>query len=419
MAKQSGRLHRLEVENWKSYGGRQVIGPFSDFTAVIGPNGAGKSNLMDAVSFAVGLQSKDLRGRQLKDLIYRADGDSDAEERRASVTLVYERDGRETKFQRCISSQGTGEYRIDSKLVSYDTYASRLQDLGVLASAHTGFLVFQGYVSELANKSPSELTALFEKISGSEELKAEDERLAKEKKAAEDDQQYNFNKKRALGQERNNMKKQKEEAEKYSGLLGKVDELKQRLFLLRLFGIEVEVTSLHAELTGQREELETATARQSAVEEAVKANEKEKSSIARERGEAERKAAQLQKQIGGKEPTLIRLREEITHIEKKKAVEAKALKKAEEKRERAEEASAKLDTELSNIAETIDRLQSKHAGSQEDLAMGKEKRSEYKRLKTLAGANTAAFKERLQAARRELNTEEHLLVQLQNKANEV
>jgi structural maintenance of chromosome 1 len=289
MAKQSGRLHRLEVENWKSYGGRQVIGPFSDFTAVIGPNGAGKSNLMDAVSFAVGLQSKDLRGRQLKDLIYRADGDSDAEERRASVTLVYERDGRETKFQRCISSQGTGEYRIDSKLVSYDTYASRLQDLGVLASAHTGFLVFQGYVSELANKSPSELTALFEKISGSEELKAEDERLAKEKKAAEDDQQYNFNKKRALGQERNNMKKQKEEAEKYSGLLGKVDELKQRLFLLRLFGIEVEVTSLHAELTGQREELETATARQSAVEEAVKANEKEKSSIARERGEAERK----------------------------------------------------------------------------------------------------------------------------------
>ena len=44
--------------------------------------------------------------------------------------------------------------------------------------------------------------ALFEKISGSEELKAEDERLG-QKKAAEDDQQYNL-KKRALGQERNN-----------------------------------------------------------------------------------------------------------------------------------------------------------------------------------------------------------------------
>ena len=225
----------------------------------------------------------------------------------------------------------------------------------------------------------------------------------------------------------------------------------------------MEVTSLHAELTGQREELETATARQSAVEEAVKANEKEKSSIARERGEAERKVWHPSPPL--KLPRVLshfllvflssgfpppfshshRLsatapfvagrpaaeadrwqRADLDSIARgnhphreEKALEAKALKKAEEKRERAEEASAKLDTELSNIAETIDRLQSKHAGSQEDLAMGKEKRSEYKRLKTLAGANTAAFKERLQAARRELNTEEHLLVQLQNKANEV
>ena len=36
---------------------------------------AGKSNFMDAISFAVGVQSKDLRGRQLKDLIYRSTTD--------------------------------------------------------------------------------------------------------------------------------------------------------------------------------------------------------------------------------------------------------------------------------------------------------------------------------------------------------
>ena len=34
-------LVRLEVEDFKSYRGRQVIGPFTRFTAVIGPNGAG------------------------------------------------------------------------------------------------------------------------------------------------------------------------------------------------------------------------------------------------------------------------------------------------------------------------------------------------------------------------------------------
>ena len=33
--------------------------------------------------------------------------------------------------------------------------------------AHTGFLVFQGYVAELASKSPAELTKLFEEVSAS------------------------------------------------------------------------------------------------------------------------------------------------------------------------------------------------------------------------------------------------------------
>ena len=37
----NGKIDRLEVMNFKSYGGKQIIGPFGDFTAVIGPNGAG------------------------------------------------------------------------------------------------------------------------------------------------------------------------------------------------------------------------------------------------------------------------------------------------------------------------------------------------------------------------------------------
>ena len=35
------RISRVELENFKSYRGRHVVGPFKDFTAVIGPNGSG------------------------------------------------------------------------------------------------------------------------------------------------------------------------------------------------------------------------------------------------------------------------------------------------------------------------------------------------------------------------------------------
>jgi structural maintenance of chromosome 1 len=62
----AGYLDRLELENFKSYKGHQIIGPFRKFTAIIGPNGAGKSNLMDAISFVLGEQTRNLRVKSLK-----------------------------------------------------------------------------------------------------------------------------------------------------------------------------------------------------------------------------------------------------------------------------------------------------------------------------------------------------------------
>lgn len=38
---QGPHIDRIEVNNFKSYKGHHVIGPFRSFTAVVGPNGAG------------------------------------------------------------------------------------------------------------------------------------------------------------------------------------------------------------------------------------------------------------------------------------------------------------------------------------------------------------------------------------------
>lgn len=37
----SAKLKHIEVENFKSYRGRKLIGPLKPFNAVIGPNGSG------------------------------------------------------------------------------------------------------------------------------------------------------------------------------------------------------------------------------------------------------------------------------------------------------------------------------------------------------------------------------------------
>lgn len=36
------QLYSLELQDFKSYRGKQTIGPFSKFTAIVGPNGSGE-----------------------------------------------------------------------------------------------------------------------------------------------------------------------------------------------------------------------------------------------------------------------------------------------------------------------------------------------------------------------------------------
>jgi len=112
-------LYAVRRRSYYACRGHQTIGPFRNFTSVIGPNGAGKSNLMDAISFVLGVKSAQLRSSQLKDLVYRgrrlaiddgseagAEEDDEEEEgegtaKKAWVLAVYtDADGKEWKFQR-------------------------------------------------------------------------------------------------------------------------------------------------------------------------------------------------------------------------------------------------------------------------------------------------------------------------------
>lgn len=83
----------------------------------MGPNGSGKSNLMDAISFVLGVKSAQLRSSQLRDLIYRGrklnsqEAEEEAEEevddegegtaKKAWVMAVFvDAEGSEYQFQR-------------------------------------------------------------------------------------------------------------------------------------------------------------------------------------------------------------------------------------------------------------------------------------------------------------------------------
>ncbi|TYZ67259.1 hypothetical protein PybrP1_001466 [[Pythium] brassicae (nom. inval.)] len=312
-----GRIARLEVENFKSYGGSHVVGPFQRFTAVVGPNGAGKSNLMDAISFVLGVGSRQLRSQQLRDLVHRPPPGGSAATAAASVTLVFETDeARELRFTRAISDKGAGSYRLDGRDVSFDAYQQRLKDIGILVKARN-FLVFQGDVESVAAKSPEELTKLFEQIAASDELRDEYERLLDAKNAAEEDAIFAYQKKKGLVAEKRMVREQKEEAEAFRAKLQALHDLRAEHYLWQLFQVEEDAQSRRGGAAALQAELLALAAKEEAAAAAYRDKKKEHSSAVRALKGARERAHALQEAADEREPRAIRLREQGKHAQRK------------------------------------------------------------------------------------------------------
>ena len=64
-------IKSLVLMNFKSYAGRQEVGPFhASFSSVVGPNGSGKSNVIDSLLFVFGFRASKMRQGKISALIH-------------------------------------------------------------------------------------------------------------------------------------------------------------------------------------------------------------------------------------------------------------------------------------------------------------------------------------------------------------
>ncbi|KAI9914960.1 hypothetical protein PsorP6_007000 [Peronosclerospora sorghi] len=442
-----GRIARLELKNFKSYGGHHVIGPFHRFTAVIGPNGSGKSNLMDAISFVLGVHSRQLRSNQLRDLIHRAPSDDvTATGRSAFVTLVYELGAdekaptmsvvhasptptptpspREVKFTRLLSEKGVGSYRIDGQDVTSESYQQQLKQVGILVKARN-FLVFQGDVESIASKSPTELTKLFEQISMSDELKHEYDQLLEEKNAAEENLIFAYKRKKGLVAEKrmleekkaNKVKKalymltfvacgikvreQKEEAEQFRQKLEAVNKLRLEHYLWQLFQVEDDLKQRSEIIKEYQEAALTCSKKVEATAQLYQ--EKKKALTTRFRDvKANRARIQaLQHEVKEIQPQLFKLREQTSYSYKKiaeaEAAQKTLTKRQEQKLTEVEELKKDL-SELDRAKAELNANQRRASQENEDGALVLEgsRLEEYHRIKEAAQVKTNLLRNELE-----------------------
>lgn len=262
-----GRIVGLELQNFKSYRGTVSVGFGSAyFTSIVGPNGSGKSNMMDAISFVLGVRSSHLRSNQLKDLVYRgrvmdgensSDSDDSEDPDMAYVMAVYEKsNGQLLELKRTITAAGHSEYRINNKTISAAEYSNTLKKENILTKARN-FLVFQGDVEQIASQSSSDLGKLLEVVSGSVDLKKEYEQLKEQQDQAKEETASTLSKRRTLLGEVKQYKEQSDEAELYKTKLAVMNELVLFSTLSKLFQLDQKKNASVISINDSRSKLKT------------------------------------------------------------------------------------------------------------------------------------------------------------------
>uniref|UniRef100_A0A667Y169 Structural maintenance of chromosomes protein n=1 Tax=Myripristis murdjan TaxID=586833 RepID=A0A667Y169_9TELE len=386
-----GYLKQIDVENFKSWRGKQVIGPFMRFNCIIGSNGSGKSNVMDAMSFAMGERVASLRVRRTTDLIHGAHIGQPVSHT-ASVAMRYcQDDGEETVFCRSISGDSS-EYRVNAIHVTLAKYLEELEKIGIITKARN-CLVFQGAVESIAMKDPKERTKMFERISQSLDYADDYEKRRGALMKAKEDTQFHFNMKKSAAFEMKQVSHEKIEAQKYQEL---VDELNQRRLQLSLFELYHNEKSIGA-LSDTLKEKQQVTAAKGrnleALEQSMRAHKKEHGRLTREQQHIEKEIRAQEQILSLRQPQYIKVVVNTSHHMKKAEEVRAALQKGQKlmvkKKEELAESRQEI-AELERAWKSYERqVQEEQAAQLRGIQLAEDQLERYKELKELARKRVA------------------------------
>jgi len=158
----------LILTNFKSYAGRQEVGPFhSSFSSVVGPNGSGKSNVIDSLLFVFGFRASKMRQGKISALIHNSAAFPDLEYCEVAVhfqEVVDQAGGKHEVvpdsslvISRKAFKNNASKYYINMSESNFTAVTTLLRDRGVDLD-HKRFLILQGEVESIAQMKPKAAT---------------------------------------------------------------------------------------------------------------------------------------------------------------------------------------------------------------------------------------------------------------------
>ncbi|KAF9535622.1 RecF/RecN/SMC N terminal domain-containing protein, partial [Crepidotus variabilis] len=246
-------IHKMALVNFKSYAGRQEIGPFhKSFSAIVGPNGSGKSNTIDALLFVFGYRASKMRQGKISELIHISANHPDLEECSVEVHFreIYDLPGPDNfkvipKSQLVVTrtayKNNSSRYTINGGASSYSEVQTLLKGRGIDLD-HNRFLILQGEVESIAQmkpKAPTEhedgLLEYLEDIIGTSKYKEPIDEAMVEVERLQEDRQMKMNRLRHVEKEKAALEESKREAEDYIRLKNDYARAQSRYFQWQLW----------------------------------------------------------------------------------------------------------------------------------------------------------------------------------------
>ena len=261
------KLHKLILENFKSFQGRNEIGYFQDFSVVLGPNGSGKSNIIDALSFVFGLNAQQMRTRNLKELIYNPHSNSSANQaQNCSVEIIFKKNLKnpsqklktqaleEISFRRTVNASGSSSFYFNDKKVTQEDYIQKLMDFSIPVNSMY-FILGQGGVDSLFSSKRNKIEQIIEVLSGSYKYKEQYDELVKNLEEKNNELNSLSSQINSIKLDKNKIKAQLENKGLYKDNINKIQTLMKKIYLYQ-FAEQDAIKSLCEEnLEGLKEEI--------------------------------------------------------------------------------------------------------------------------------------------------------------------
>ncbi|KAF8975782.1 hypothetical protein BGZ46_008862 [Entomortierella lignicola] len=336
-------IEKMVLINFKSYAGRQEIGPFhKSFTSIVGPNGSGKSNVIDALLFVFGYRASKMRQGKLSELIHNSSGAEDLESCSVEIHFCeildlpgpdnFERiQGSTLVVARQAYQNNSSKYFINNFLSSYTAVTTLLKGRGIDLD-HKRFLILQGEVESISqmkakaqNEHEDGLLEYLEDIIGTSAYKDTIEKSAIDLEALNDERSERLTRVKYVEKERESLEERKREAETFLKNENNLAVKQSALYQIYLWECKKKATKeekLVAQLTAKLEEDQS---KHKGLRDEIQELENEHNIRVKEYEKIDKETSEILKQLAKIDREDVQMQENKKHLKNKEKKATKAL----------------------------------------------------------------------------------------------